>query len=423
MSQKVAKKAESKCADKPIIAIIGLGFVGLPLALAFGKYYRTIGFDLDKRRVQALKAYKDSTQEFSKQDFLRAKKVHFTYRLEEIDEANFYIIAVPTPVTNDKKPDLSYLLQASQMVGKYLKKGDIIIYESTTYPTCTRKDCVPMLEAASGLKYNQDFFVGYSPERINPADKAHRLEHIKKITSGSTKESAHKIDKLYKRIITAGTHCVSSIEVAEASKALENAQRDINIAFMNEMYILLDKLGIDMAEVLEAARTKWNFLPGYPGLVGGHCIGIDPYYLYHIAQSVGYHTRIIASGRVINETMPRVFAHKLLKLLANAKIEIVGSRVLVVGFAFKADCTDIRNTKVPKLCEELESFGARVDVVDSMVDTRKTLQYYGRKIMRPKMLQKDSYDALLVLVCHSKDKAIDFRGFLKEKGVFLAINA
>lgn len=472
-------------APQPIIAIIGLGYVGLPLALAFGAHYRTIGFDIDGARIAQLKLGDDATLESSSQDFIDARFTSFSDDLCDIAGANVFIIAVPTPITADKKPDISYLLDACAMVGSVLKKGDIVVYESTTYPTCTRTECIPALESASGLVCDRDFFVGYSPERINPADKAHSLRNVKKVTSGSTKEAAQKIDALYRTIITAGTHLAPSIEVAEAAKALENAQRDINIAFINEAYILLDKLGIDIAEVLEAARTKWNFAPFYPGLVGGHCIGVDPYYLYHIAQRVGYHARIIASGRVINEKMPRYFAHKLLKMMASKDIEILGAKVLVVGFAFKADCADIRNTKVPALCEELKSFGARVEVVDSLVDRAAARENYGIDILRARDLcgwdlcegdlrgddlcggdlQKDLqardsrgadsdildsraldsragdlranshatdsstphsyvgyYDAVLVVLRHKIDESVDFKRFVKENGVFLAIN-
>ena len=381
-----SKSSPLDSAPPPIIAIIGLGYVGLPLALAFGAHYRTIGFDIDSARIAQLKLGDDTTLESSSQDFIDARLTSFSDDLQDIAGANVFIIAVPTPITADKKPDISYLLDACAMVGSVLKKGDIVVYESTTYPTCTRTECIPALESISGLACDRDFFVGYSPERINPADKAHSLRNVKKVTSGSTKEAAQKIDALYRTIITAGTHLAPSIEVAEAAKALENAQRDINIAFINEAYILLDKLGIDIAEVLEAARTKWNFAPFYPGLVGGHCIGVDPYYLYHIAQRVGYHARIIASGRVINEKMPRYFAHKLLKMMASKDIEILGAKVLVVGFAFKADCADMRNTKVPALCEELKSFGARVEVVDSLVDRAAAREHYGIDILRARDL-------------------------------------
>ncbi len=407
-------------ASKDIIAIIGLGYVGLPLCLAFGRKYHTIGFDIDSSRIYELQHHNDTNKECTQEEFLDSKYVHFSDKLSDIAHANIFIITLPTPIDSNKKPDISYLLQACESVGSVLKKNDIVIFESTTYPFCTRNECAPALQKASNLVFNKDFFLGYSPERINPGDKTHSLTHIKKITSGSTPLVAQKVDALYASIIDAGTYLVSSMEIAEAAKVIENAQRDINIAFMNEIYILLDILGIDMYEVLQATKTKWNFLPFYPGLVGGHCIGVDPYYLAYIAQTAGYHTKIISTGRIINDMMPSIFAQKLLKQMVRNKIEIVDSKILIVGFAFKADCTDIRNTKVPEVLKEFVDFGCDVSVFDSFVDSSKVLQSYGIELTDLQNLQK--YDGILIVLRHKEFRDWDFSRFLKKNGVILEIN-
>ncbi|STO96385.1 nucleotide sugar dehydrogenase [Helicobacter canis] len=421
-----AHAAESlKSTQKPTprtIAIIGLGYVGLPLALTFGRQYPTIGFDINPTRINELQQKLDSSGECTLQDFLQAPLAHFSNDPKHLAQATIYLIAVPTPITHDKLPDLSYLQSACELVGSVLKVGDIVVFESTTYPTCTRTFCVPLLESTSDLELNRDFFVGYSPERINPADKAHRLSQVVKITSGSTPESAAIIDKLYASVIPAGTHCVSSIEVAEASKALENAQRDINIAFMNEAYMLFDTLGLDMAEILQAARSKWNFLPFYPGLVGGHCISVDPYYLSYIAELKGFAPQIITSSRQTNEAMPRFIASKFVKQLESSGIELQGARVLVVGFAFKKDCKDMRNTLVPNLCDELGALGLEVEVIDSLIDKEQARLEYGISVLESSQLLAHSYDGVLCNVIHSCDSAIDFQRFCKINGVFMSIS-
>ena len=413
-----ARTAES--IDSIRIAVLGLGYVGLPLCLEFGKKYRTIGFDTNPQRIAELQEHIDKTTQCQPNDFLDSVYVVFSSDTKALKYANFYIIAVPTPIHNDKTPDISFLLQACEIVGNVLQKDDIVIFESTTYPTCTMNDCVPVLECVSSLKLNCDFFVGYSPERINPSDTLHTLTTIKKITSGSTPLIAQKIDSLYASIISAGTLCVSSIEVAEATKVIENAQRDINIAFVNEMFILLDKLGIDIFEVLQAAQTKWNFMPFYPGLVGGHCISVDPYYLSHIAQKIGYETKIISAGRMINNTMSSVFAQQLLKKMAQAKIEILDSDVLVVGVAFKKDCPDIRNSKVPEVVRELASFGCNVSVCDPLVDKNEVKKAYNIELLDLQDLQR--YDGILIVLCHSILESYDFLALLKKNGVIFAIN-
>ena len=414
-------KAQSP-SKTPTIAIIGLGYVGLPLALTFGRQYPTIGFDINPTRINELQQKLDSSGECTLQDFLQAPLAHFSNDPKHLAQATIYLIAVPTPITHDKLPDLSYLQSACELVGSVLKVGDIVVFESTTYPTCTRTFCVPLLESTSDLELNRDFFVGYSPERINPADKAHRLSQVVKITSGSTPESAAIIDKLYASVIPAGTHCVSSIEIAEASKALENAQRDINIAFMNEAYMLFDTLGLDMAEILQAARSKWNFLPFYPGLVGGHCISVDPYYLSYIAELKGFAPQIITSSRQTNEAMPRFIASKFAKQLESAGIELQGARVLVVGFAFKKDCKDMRNTLVPNLCDELGALGLEVEVIDSLIDKEQARLEYGISVLESSQLLAHSYDGVLCNVIHSCDSAIDFQRFCKINGVFMSIS-
>ena len=400
-----------------IIAVIGLGYVGLPLTLTFGAKYPTIGFDINATRVKQLQEKLDSSGECGLQDFLQAPLARFSSEPSELAQATIYLIAVPTPITKDKLPDLSYLQSACELVGSMLKVGDIVVFESTTYPTCTRNFCAPLLESTSKLQLNRDFCVGYSPERINPADKTHSLSQIVKITSGSSKESAEIIDKLYASVIPAGTHCVSSIEIAEASKALENAQRDVNIAFMNEAYMLFDTLGLDMAEILQAARTKWNFLPFYPGLVGGHCISVDPYYLSYIAKLQGFSPKLLTKARIVNEAMPSFIASKFAKQLESAGVELQGARVLVVGFAFKKDCRDMRNTKVPHLCYELESLGLEVEVLDSLIDRDRAKLEYGISVLESKQLPAASddsgYDGVLCNVLHTCDAHIDLASLCK----------
>ena len=408
------------------IAVIGLGYVGLPLALTFGTKYPTIGFDINPTRVKELQEKLDSSGECGLQDFLQAPLVRFSSNPNDIAQATIYLIAVPTPIAKDKLPDLSCLQSACELVGSMLQVGDIVVFESTTYPTCTRTFCAPLLESISKLQLNRDFFVGYSPERINPADKIHRLSQVVKITSGSNKESAATIDKLYASVIPAGTHCVSSIEIAEASKALENAQRDINIAFMNEAYMLFDTLELDMAEILQAARTKWNFLPFYPGLVGGHCISVDPYYLSYIAELKGFSPKLLTKARIVNEAMPHFIARKFAKQLESAGISLQGARVLVVGFAFKKDCRDMRNTKVPHLCYELESLGLQVEVLDSLIDRDRAKLEYGICVLESKQLiaasGDNSYDGVLCNVLHTCDARIDLTSLCKPRYALMFVS-
>src|SRR5690606_21017443 len=351
--------------DKDIrIAIIGLGYVGLPLAVEFGKKYETIGYDIRAERVAELREGRDSTRECSPEELAEPKRLTYTTALQDIKDCNVYIVTVPTPIDSAKRPDLGPLMRASEAVGSVLKRGDVVVYESTVYPGCTEEDCVPILEKASGLKFNQDFFCGYSPERINPGDKEHRLPNIKKVTSGSTPETADFVDRLYASIITAGTHKAPSIKVAEAAKVIENTQRDLNIALVNELAILFNKLGIDTLDVLEAAGTKWNFLPFKPGLVGGHCIGVDPYYLTHKAQQVGHHPDVILAGRRTNDGMGSYVAGETIRLMVRKGINPVAARVLVLGLAFKENCPDTRNSRVVDVVAALHGYGVRVDVHD-----------------------------------------------------------
>lgn len=403
------------------IAIIGLGYVGLPLAVEFGKLYPTIGFDINSSRIQELQNHIDKNQQLLSDDFTHSTHLSFCDDPSILREANIYIITVPTPVDDYKTPDISALLEASEMVGSYLKKGDIIIYESTTYPTCTQTSCVPILQSCSGLKFNEDFFVGYSPERINPGDKKNTLTHIKKITSGSTKEIAKEIDALYASIICAGTYLAPSIEVAEAAKAIENAQRDLNIAFVNELAIIFDKLGIDTYEVLEAAGSKWNFLKFTPGLVGGHCIGVDPYYLTHIASKMGYHPKIISAGRQVNDTMPVFIAQKMCKLLAKNHLEILGAKILLLGITFKENCNDIRNSKVPKVAEELRDFGCDVDICDPIADKAEVKKQYQLDIFDISSAlhnaSQKKYDGIILCVCHAQFKNLNITSLTHKNSV------
>jgi UDP-N-acetyl-D-galactosamine dehydrogenase len=381
------------------LAVIGLGYVGLPLLAEFAKKFPCIGFDIQQKRVDALKAGIDATHELSKEE-LQACPATFTTDIEVIREANVYIVTVPTPIDKHKRPDFTPLQSASVTVGKVLKKGDVVIYESTVYPGATEEVCVPILAAQSGLVFNRDFYAGYSPERINPGDKVHRVSAITKVTSGSTPEAADFVDALYKQIITAGTHRTSSIKAAEAAKVIENTQRDINIALVNELCLIFEKLGIDTEEVLKAAGTKWNFLPFRPGLVGGHCISVDPYYLTHKAQEVGYHPDVILAGRKINDDMGSYIAERVLKSLARSRINVAGARVLILGLAFKENCPDLRNTRVIDIYAGLREFNAEVDVHDPWVDADEAQHEYGLKLISE--VPEATYDAVVVAVAHDR---------------------
>jgi len=389
------------------ITIIGLGYVGLPLAVAFSERYDVIGYDINKERIEELKRGYDRTLEVEKDELKEAIKrgIKFSDNLEDIKEANIYIVTVPTPIDSHKNPDLTPLMKASESVGKVLKKGDIVIYESTVYPGCTEEVCVPILEKESKLKFNKDFFVGYSPERINPGDKKHRLENILKVTSGSTPEIAKEIDNLYASIIKAGTHLAPSIKVAEAAKVIENAQRDINIAFVNELALIFDKLNIDTKEVLEAAGTKWNFLKFTPGLVGGHCIGVDPYYLTYKAKEIGYHPEIILAGRRLNDNMGIFVANKLIKLMIKKGHTIKGSRVLVLGITFKEHTPDIRNSRIIDVIRELQEFGVNVDVYDPWADREEVKKEYGIELKDN--ININDYDGVVLAVSHKEFKELE----------------
>ncbi len=381
------------------IGIIGLGYVGLPLAVEFGKIMDTVGFDINKSRIQELKNGIDRTREISKEELAEAKKLVCTDDQALLRDVNFFIVTVPTPVDDYKQPDLRPLISASKTVGKALKKNDVVIYESTVYPGCTEEICVPVLEEASGLVFNKDFFCGYSPERINPGDKLHRVTTIKKITSGSTPEVAKKIDDLYGKIIKAGTHLATSIKVAEAAKVIENSQRDINIAFVNELALIFERIGIDTHEVLQAAGTKWNFLPFKPGLVGGHCIGVDPYYLTHKAEGLGYRPEVILAGRRINDNMGVYIASRVIKLMTQHDQPIKGSAILVLGLTFKENCPDIRNSKVIDVINELKSYGAGIDVYDPHADPEEVGHEYGIKLISA---LKRKYHAIVLAVSHDE---------------------
>ena len=386
--------------SSPEIAIIGLGYVGLPLAVEFGKKYKTIGFDIKEDRIEELRNHQDSTLEVSTEELQSTEILSFTSSLEDIKSANIYIVTVPTPIDNSKKPDLTPLIKASETVGKVLSAGDTVIYESTVYPGATEEDCIPVLEKFSDLTFNTDFYAGYSPERINPGDKKHRLTTILKVTSGSTPEIAEKVDNLYKSIVTAGTHLASSIKVAEAAKVIENTQRDLNIALVNELAIIFNKLGIDTQEVLEAAGTKWNFLPFRPGLVGGHCIGVDPYYLTHKAEQVGYHPHVILAGRRINDNMGRYVVSEVTKSMLRKRIHVANSNVLVMGLTFKENCPDLRNTRAIDIINEFKEYHAKVDVYDPWVDKDEAEEEYGiTPIEKP---ANGSYDAIIIAVSHKE---------------------
>ena len=407
------------------IAIIGLGYVGLPLAVEFARRYPTFGFDISASRIEELNNGLDSTLEVDFDDLksvlqLNSKELDrskdglfLTTDTVDISDCNVYIVTVPTPIDNHKRPDLRPLISASTTIGKILKNGDVVIYESTTYPGCTEEDCVPVLETISGLKFNQDFFCGYSPERINPGDKVNTLTKIIKVTSGSTPEAGKFVDNLYKTIITAGTHLAPNMRVAEASKAIENAQRDVNISFVNELALIFDRLGIDTNDVLEAAGTKWNFLKYKPGLVGGHCIGVDPYYLAHKSEQVGYHPAVILSGRRVNDNMGMFVANKVIKLMIEKGQPIKGAKVLILGFTFKENCPDIRNTRVIDIYEELQQFGVEVDIHDPWADPKEVKCEYNLEIKTK--LNGGNYQAIIIAVAHNEFKTDEFK-FIKASG-------
>ena len=409
--------------DQIKISIIGLGYVGLPLAIEFSKKYPVIGYDINKNRVSELQNGFDKTKEadieelkilHSSRDLKKGFFLDFTNDISKISDSNVYIVTVPTPINQFKSPDLQPLLSATSMIGKLPKKGDLIIYESTVYPGCTEEDCVPVLEKISGLKFNQDFYCGYSPERINPGDKLNTLTKIKKVTSGSTTEIADFVDKLYSSIIIAGTHKAPSIKVAEASKAIENAQRDVNISFVNELALIFDKIGIDTMDVLEAAGTKWNFLKYYPGLVGGHCIGVDPYYLAHKAESMGYYPQVILSGRRVNDNIGTFVANKVIKLMINKGISVKKSKILILGITFKENCPDIRNTKVVDIYNELIEFGANVEIFDPWASKEEVKTEYNIEL-NDKIGNHD-FDAYILAVSHKEFLA--FNNFKKGSIVY-----
>jgi UDP-N-acetyl-D-galactosamine dehydrogenase len=400
------------------LAIIGLGYVGLPLAVEFCKKRSVVGFDINQLRIEQLRAGNDLTLETSQEELGAAKHLVYTTNQDDLRDCNCYIVTVPTPIDDHKRPDLTPLIKASETVGRVLKQGDIVIYESTVYPGATEEDCVPVLEKHSGLRFNVDFFCGYSPERINPGDKEHRVTTIKKVTSGSTPAVANLVDDLYREIITAGTHKAESIKVAEAAKVIENTQRDLNIALINELAIIFNKMGIDTEAVLQAAGTKWNFLPFRPGLVGGHCIGVDPYYLTHKAQSIGYHPEIILAGRRLNDSMGCYVVAQLVKSMTKKKIHVERAKVLVMGLAFKENCPDLRNTRVVDIIAELKDYNCDVDVFDPWVSLEEALHEYGLPVLRqPK---SGIYDAIILAVAHDEFKgmgAASIRALGKESSI------
>ena len=388
--------------DKSKIAVIGLGYVGLPLAVEFGIKMPVVGFDINKSRIEDLNSGVDSTLEVSGDELVQASKLSYSSNIDDLKPCNVYIVTVPTPIDKFKKPDLIPLEKASLMLGGVISKGDIVIYESTVYPGATEEVCIPIIEKESGLVFNQDFYAGYSPERINPGDKEHRVSTILKVTSGSTPEIADLVDSLYQQIITAGTHKASSIRVAEAAKVIENTQRDVNIALINELALIFNRLGIDTEEVLIAAGTKWNFLPFRPGLVGGHCIGVDPYYLTHKAQEIGYNPEMILAGRRLNDNMGCYVVSQVVKLMLQKRIHVNDSRILMMGLTFKENCPDLRNTRVTDMIEELDNFGAKVDVYDPWVDMDEAQHEYN--ITPIKKPEKGSYDAIILAVGHDEFK-------------------
>ena len=390
------------------IGVVGLGYVGLPLAVEFGKHFETVGFDVNPQRVAQLRKGRDSTLEVSAEELRAAQRLTYTTDLDGLRRCRVFIVTVPTPIDGYKRPDLSPLVRASESVGTVLSKGALVIYESTVYPGCTEEVCVPILERVSGLKFNRDFFAGYSPERINPGDKEHRLTTICKVTSGSTPEIAEFVDQLYRRIVSAGTHKTSSIRVAEAAKVIENTQRDVNIALINELALIFNRLGIDTEEVLKAAGSKWNFLPFRPGLVGGHCIGVDPYYLTHKAQEIGYHPEMILAGRRLNDNMALHVAEQITRLMAAKRIHVKGARVLVLGITFKENCPDIRNSKVADVVRELVKQGALLEVYDPWASAAECRHEYGLTLVRE--LKSSRYDAAVVAVAHRQFRELGARG-------------
>ncbi|ENV34784.1 Vi polysaccharide biosynthesis UDP-N-acetylglucosamine C-6 dehydrogenase TviB [Acinetobacter gerneri] len=400
------------------LAIIGLGYVGLPLAVEFGKYKPTLGFDINQQRINELQSGHDHTLEVSENDLKQVQNLTYTSKIEDLKNANFFIVTVPTPIDDFKQPDLTPLVKASQSIAKVLKKGDIVVYESTVYPGATEEVCVPELERYSGLKFNQDFFIGYSPERINPGDKQRRVTNILKITSGSTTEVADYIDQVYNLIITAGTYKAPNIKVAEAAKVIENTQRDVNIALINELALIFNKMGIDTEDVLKAAGTKWNFLNFRPGLVGGHCIGVDPYYLTHKAESIGLHPEIILAARRLNDRMGEYVATQLIKEMVKQRIQVVGARILILGLSFKENCPDIRNTKIVDMVKALKEYDLDLDIYDPWVDSAEVEAEYG---LAPIMeLKQGQYDAIVIAVAHDQFKHMskqEFDALGKEKHV------
>lgn len=394
--------------DKISIAIIGLGYVGLPLAVEFGKIFPTTGFDINRERITELNNHEDHTLELTSAELVEAHYLKYTDNATDLQQCNFFVVTVPTPIDNYKRPDLTPLQKASVTVGKLLKKGDIVVYESTVYPGATEEICVPILETESGLKFNYDFFVGYSPERINPGDKEHRLINIRKITSGSTPTCAQYVNDIYSKIIQAGTYLASSIKVAEAAKVIENTQRDVNIALINELTLIFHKLGISTEEVLNAAGTKWNFLPFRPGLVGGHCIGVDPYYLTHKAQALGYHPEIILSGRRINDNMGNYVANRVFKLMTHRRIPIADANILILGLTFKENCPDLRNTRVIDIINELQKFQAQVTVYDPWINIKEAVSEYGINVVTN--LESGKYDAVIIAVAHQQFRELGAAG-------------
>ena len=386
------------------IAITGLGYVGLPLAVEFGKKLPVLGFDINPARIAELQSGRDHTLEVSPEELQAASQLRFSADAADLATCNFFIVTVPTPIDEHKQPDLTPLIMASETIGKVLKRGDVVVYESTVYPGATEEDCVPVLEKHSGLTFNVDFFAGYSPERINPGDKEHRVTTIKKVTSGSTPEVADLVDAVYREIITAGTHKAPSIRVAEAAKVIENTQRDVNIALINELALIFNRMGIDTEAVLQAAGTKWNFLPFRPGLVGGHCIGVDPYYLTHKAQSIGYHPEIILAGRRLNDSMGAYVVTQLVKAMTQRRIHVQGARVLVMGLTFKENCPDLRNTRVVDIVHELREYDVQADVYDPWVSAEEAQHEYGiTPVQKP---EAGAYDAIIVAVAHREFKAM-----------------
>ncbi|WP_291334221.1 Vi polysaccharide biosynthesis UDP-N-acetylglucosamine C-6 dehydrogenase TviB [Acinetobacter sp. UBA801] len=400
------------------IAIIGLGYVGLPLAVEFGKQLPVVGFDIQQKRIQELQNGQDHTLEVSPEVLKQATQLTYSANLDDLNSCNFFIVTVPTPIDEFKQPDLTPLVKASTSIGQVLKKGDVVVYESTVYPGATEEACIPVLEQVSGLKFNQDFFAGYSPERINPGDKLHRVTNILKVTSGSTPEVADFVDAVYQLIVTAGTHKAPSIKVAEAAKVIENTQRDVNIALINELAVIFNKLGIDTEAVLQAAGTKWNFLPFRPGLVGGHCIGVDPYYLTHKAQSLGLHPEIILAARRLNDRMGEYVATQLIKEMVKQRIQVVGSKILVMGLSFKENCPDIRNTKIIDMVQALKEYELDLDIYDPWVDPKEVEHEYG--LAPISALQNNEYDAVILAVAHDQFKqmtAADIHALGKTKHV------